>query len=320
MRSRSGSPMARRERSRSSRVGANMVLDLDVGHRSRPHRVRLHQTRWVRVLQETQLARTFVLGVFTRVVQMPYGCQQGASPEEGSATRAPQSSALNPAVGSLLPDIAEWAVQAPSRVAFRRGVVDRLRSALMLEAAAFASLPPSSGDETVAVWNTSAQRLVSLWSEEGPELLARLRPPARWLLCGPGERDWSATGRELMCCVLRVGKRSMSALSLSRSRPFSTEELRSLGQLQPVLQLGDERQVEFGETIGARLSPRERQIFEYLVRGFRNEDIARALGTSPATVRNQLVRLYRKTGVSTRSELVGLATSRLLTQAAGGER
>ena len=320
MRSRSGSPMARRERSRSSRVGVNMVLDLDVGHRSRPHRVRLHQTRWVRVLQETELARTFVLGVFTRVVQMPYGCRQGASPEEGSATRAPQSSALNPAVGSLLPDIAEWAVQAPSRVAFRRGVVDRLRSALTLEAAAFASLPPSSGDETVAVWNTSAQRLVSLWSEEGPELLARLRPPARWLLCGPGERDWSATGRELMCCVLRVGKRSMSALSLSRSRPFSTEELRSLGQLQPVLQLGDERQVEFGETIGARLSPRERQIFEYLVRGFRNEDIARALGTSPATVRNQLVRLYRKTGVSTRSELVGLATSRLLAQAAGGER
>ena len=89
----------------------------------------------------------------------------------------------------------------------------------------------------------------------------------------------------------------MSALSLSRTRPFTTEELRSLDQLQPVLQLGDERQVEVGETIGAHLSPRERQIFELLVRGFRNEDIARALGTSPATVRNQLVRLYRKTGV-----------------------
>ena len=293
---------------------------LDVGQVPGPHRVRLHQTRWVRVVQETEVARTFVLGDFTAVVQMPYGYVQGASPVEGSATQAPHSSALNVAAGSLLPDIAEWAVQAPSRVAFRRGVVDRLRSALALEAAAFASLPPSSGDETVAVWNTRARDLVTLWSEEGPELLARLRPPARWLLCGPGERDWSATGRELMCCVLRVGRRSMSALSLSRAQPFSTEELRSLGQLQPVLQMGDERQVEFDETIGARLSPRERQIFECLVRGFRNDDIARALGTSPATVRNQLVRLYRKTGVSTRSELVGLATSRLLAQAAGGER
>ena len=94
-----------------------------------------------------------------------------------------------------------------------------------------------------------------------------------------------------------------------------------LGHLQPVLQLGDERQVEVGETVGVRLSPRERQIFEYLIRGFRNDDIARALGTSPATVRNQLVRLYRKTGVATRSELVGLATSRRLVQAvAGGAR
>ena len=251
---------------------------------------------------------------------MLYRQVQGAWPGEGSEPQVPNSSALTLAVGSLLPDIAELAVQAHSRLAFRRDVLDLLKGALTLEAAAFASLPPSSGDETVAVWNTSARRLVTLWSEEGPELLARLRPPARLLLCGPGERDWSATGRELMCCVLGVGKRSMSALSLSRARPFSTEELRLLGQLQPVLQLGDERQVEVGETIGARLSPRERQIFECLVRGFRNEEIARELGTSPATVRNQLVRLFRKTGVSTRSELVGLATSRLLARAAGGER
>ena len=115
-----------------------------------------------------------------------------------------------------------------------------------------------------------------------------------------------------MCCVLRVGERTLSALSLSRDQPFSEDELRFLGQLRPVLRLGDERQMEVGETVGASLSPRERQIFDYLVRGFRNEDIARALGTSPATVRNQLVRLYRKAGVATRSELVGLAASRLL--------
>jgi len=225
---------------------------------------------------------------------------------------------LNLAVGSLVSDIAEWACQARSRQGFRRGVLDRLGALLTLEAAAFASLPPPPGDETVAVWNTSVRRLVSLWSEKAAELRARLRPPARWLLCGPGERDWSATGRELMCCVLRVGERSTAVLSLSRTNPFTTEELRLLGQLQPVLQLGDERQVEVGETVGARLSPRERQIFELLVRGLRNEDIARALGTSPATVRNQLVRLYRKTGVGTRSELVGLATTRLLARAVSG--
>jgi DNA-binding CsgD family transcriptional regulator len=101
-----------------------------------------------------------------------------------------------------------------------------------------------------------------------------------------------------------------SALAVSRTRAFSTGELELLGELRPVLQLGDERQLDPSETVGVRLSPRERQIFDYLLRGFRNEDIARALGTSPATVRNQLVRLYRKAGVGTRSELVGRATTR----------
>lgn len=223
----------------------------------------------------------------------------------GARTRAP----LDFAVGSLLSDLAGWACRASSRLDFRRGVLDRVSPALEVEAAAFASLPPPAGGETVAVRATSVPRLVSLWTREQAELRAALRPPARWLLSGPGERDWSATGRGLSCCVLRVGERRVSALSLSRTRPYSTEELQLLGELQPVLQLGDERRVEVGETVGARLSPRERQIFEYLARGFRNEDIARALGTSPATVRNQLVRLYRKAGVGTRSGLVGLATS-----------
>src|SRR5215470_11074832 len=74
----------------------------DAGQAPRPHRVRLHRTRWVRVLQKTDLTRTFVLGVFTRVVQMPYRCVQETSPGEGSETQAPHSSALNLAVGSLL--------------------------------------------------------------------------------------------------------------------------------------------------------------------------------------------------------------------------
>jgi len=220
---------------------------------------------------------------------------------------------LDFAADSLIPEIADWACQARGRLRFRRGVLERLAPVLQVDAAAFASLPLSPGGETVAVWNTSVRRVVSLWSEEETALRESLRPPAPWLRCGPGERDWSAAERDLMCCVLRVGERTLSALSLSRQRAFSDDELRFLGQLRPVLRLGDERQMEVGETVGARLSPRERQIFDYLVRGFRNEDIARALGTSPATVRNQLVRLYRKAGVATRSELVGLAASRVLT-------
>jgi len=51
------------------------------------------------------------------------------------------------------------------------------------------------------------------------------------------------------------------------------------------------------------MTPREEQITGYLCRGFRNQDIARVLGTSPSTVRNQLQRLFEKAGVSSRTEL-----------------
>ena len=247
------------------------------------------------------------------MVQLPYPWAAGAvRRERGARWGARSRASLDSVAGSLIPEIAEWACRARGRLRFRRGVVERLAAALRLDAAAFAGLPPSPGGETVAVWNTSVRRVVSLWSEAEAALHPSRRSPARWVLCGPGERDWSATEPELPCCVLRVGERPPSALSLSRASPFSDDELRLLGELQPVLRLGDERQVEVGETVGAHLSPREQQIFAFLVRGFRNEDIARALGTSPATVRNQLVRLYRKAGVATRSELVGLATSHLL--------
>jgi hypothetical protein len=194
----------------------------------------------------------------------------------------------------------------------------QLRVVLTLEAAAFASLPPSPGDETLAVWNTHARRVIRLWSEECSELRARLRPPTRLLLCGPGERDWSATECRLMCCILRVGERSTSALSLSRTRPFSTEELRLLDQLQPVLQLGDERQVEVGRR-SVLVSPLGNGRSSSTWSGGSGTRTSRERwGTSPATVRNQLVRLYRKTGVATRLELVGLADVAAALQRGGG--
>ncbi len=210
---------------------------------------------------------------------------------------------------SLLSGIAAWACRAPGRLAFRRGVLDALAGPLRLDSAVFASLR-ASADPAMAVRGTRADRVVTLWTKDSAELRAGLRPPTRCLLSAPGGRDWCATGRPVACCVLRVSAQLGSALAVSRGQLFSAEDLELLGELQPVLQLGDERQLEPSETVGVRLSPRERQIFEYLLRGFRNEDIARALGTSPATVRNQLVRLYRKAGVGTRSELVGRATTR----------
>jgi DNA-binding CsgD family transcriptional regulator len=116
------------------------------------------------------------------------------------------------------------------------------------------------------------------------------------------------------CSVLLVpllrGRQVRAWLVLGRLAPeFSDLELERANLLAPVLSLADEHVLELPEAVGAVLSAREAEIFEYLCRGFRNGDIAEALGTSPHTVRNQLARLYRKAGVCTRSELVGLASS-----------
>lgn len=54
------------------------------------------------------------------------------------------------------------------------------------------------------------------------------------------------------------------------------------------------------------LSPREREVAGLFASGMTNKQVARALGTSPSTVRNQLVRIYEKLGISSKAELAGL--------------
>jgi DNA-binding CsgD family transcriptional regulator len=52
------------------------------------------------------------------------------------------------------------------------------------------------------------------------------------------------------------------------------------------------------------LRPLERDLVDYVSLGFTNAEIARARGTSPRTVRNQLSALYARLGVANRAELV----------------
>lgn len=59
------------------------------------------------------------------------------------------------------------------------------------------------------------------------------------------------------------------------------------------------------------LSPRQWEIVTRLLRGERVPDIARALFLSQSTVRNQLGAVYRKLGVHSQSELLGLLRGRL---------
>jgi DNA-binding NarL/FixJ family response regulator len=64
------------------------------------------------------------------------------------------------------------------------------------------------------------------------------------------------------------------------------------------------------ETLDRRLTKRERQIVDALLRGYTNKEIAQRLGVSDQTIKNQLTVLYRKVGVGGRLELVLWAVTR----------
>jgi len=52
-----------------------------------------------------------------------------------------------------------------------------------------------------------------------------------------------------------------------------------------------------------RLTPREREIVQLLIRGCSNSEIATQLGTQPQTVKNQLTTVFAKVGVRSRLQL-----------------
>jgi len=59
----------------------------------------------------------------------------------------------------------------------------------------------------------------------------------------------------------------------------------------------------------ARLTPRERDVVRLVIDGMRNQEIAQQLHLSEHTVRNYLIRIFDKLGVSSRVELVLYAHS-----------
>ena len=60
------------------------------------------------------------------------------------------------------------------------------------------------------------------------------------------------------------------------------------------------------------LTDRQREILGYVGLGYTNPEIARACGISKFTVRNQLVRLFERFGVATRTELAQLTSRSVL--------
>jgi DNA-binding CsgD family transcriptional regulator len=117
--------------------------------------------------------------------------------------------------------------------------------------------------------------------------------------------------REYVTGVMVVGSQPIGVVQIGRARgaasAFTTEDAAALARALPALALGEavrHRPARIPE--GIRLTARERHILEHARLGHTVAQIALASGTSPNTVRNQFAKLYRKLGVSTRTELVGL--------------
>src|SRR5262249_45247927 len=91
-------------------------------------------------------------------------------------------------------------------------------------------------------------------------------------------------------------------------RQFEAEEVQALAELLPTLVLADEvTGVAHAAPVRA-LTPRESEIVEYVGLGYTNAQIALATGRSVSAVRNLLVRIFDKTGVRSRAQLVGGGT------------
>jgi DNA-binding CsgD family transcriptional regulator len=224
-------------------------------------------------------------------------------------------------VPQVLFEIAALAVRAHDRTEFRSGTLTLLQGLLPFDVAFFQSGASTAGPEPVT-WGMPplAERLLArkadtIWSELAGIRAAALGTggvvEASGLVSADSElgRLWRS-GQPIHHLCLGALEEGRTALVMGRAtEPFVRRELEVLRLCLPVLGLGDRRASEVQEALGARLTPREQEIFDFVSRGYNNREIASVLGTSPFTVRNQLCRLFRKVGVSGRSELVGLAAT-----------
>jgi DNA-binding CsgD family transcriptional regulator len=118
-------------------------------------------------------------------------------------------------------------------------------------------------------------------------------------------------GTSSLLAHLSIGGRTVGALLLGRAGGmFKTADLSRVRQWLAPLSLGAAAMAwhtsPMRDQRTPRVSPREDEVLRLVQLGYTNPEIARALGTSPNTVRNQVSSLLHKIDATTRAELVGL--------------
>jgi DNA-binding NarL/FixJ family response regulator len=149
--------------------------------------------------------------------------------------------------------------------------------------------------------------------EEATELIERLR--ASLLIVGPGCADdlgWLRAIRkdsQLLHVVVVVAAEAtpdVAGAAFAAGATAVISDTARTGNLASTLALaaaGSGKRDDFG------LSEREVEILELVARGSSNAQIARALWVSDQTVKFHLSRIYKKLGVSSRTEAVWVARS-----------
>jgi DNA-binding CsgD family transcriptional regulator len=206
----------------------------------------------------------------------------------------------------LVPELTRLALAASCKAEFRGRALALLSGALPFDRAVWEEVPPF-GDLRVVYPGVS-------WIGDGEG-----RAPA-CLLAGPGPgptadaavaafagEDGSSSPerpRVMLRLDLERFGRTRAVLTVERGGgAFGARAVYWLRALLPTLILADEGTAASAGPSRA-LTPREADVVEYVRLGYTNAQIALATGRSVPAVRNLLVRIFDKTGVRTRAQLV----------------
>lgn len=222
---------------------------------------------------------------------------------------------LHPAMGELL----DAAVGSNEASEFRQHAAHWLRRHVGADAVLIAPLAGTMTDAGLVGLNPAWRaRLSDGFERYGSDFAQIAAASVRWRGF-VRDRDTDLVLPFGLTCgtaaALVTRGRQIGAVLLGRernTRRFTDRECDVLNGVLPVLTMGEALHVAPALPVTpARsypsVSPRERQVLEYLVLGLQNREIAAALGTSVNTVRKQLGSLFEKLEVASRAELVAVA-------------
>ena len=103
----------------------------------------------------------------------------------------------------------------------------------------------------------------------------------------------------------------------ARRLSFALHEPTGEGEWMLVMREADDQAVVEALIHTFKLTPREAEVLYWVVKGKTNRDIGDILGSSAATVKKHLERVYEKLGVETRTAAAGMALGRVAALARG---